>query len=191
MLRVYCSWPGVSAMMNFLLRGGEIAVGNVDGDALLAFGAEAIGEQREIDLAGRRGSLALDGANLVVVDRLRIVEEAADERGFAVVHAAGGGEAQQVLVVRFLAQKIVDGEWRETGGRVDMIIEVALPLLDFHGAVLVVVDDAVGALRGAEGDELGDDVGHGVASERMAPVHGLQPRERRRSGPLRLLAGMG
>ena len=29
-------------------------------------------------------------------------------------------------------------------------LEVALPLLDFHGAFLVVIDDAIGALRGAE-----------------------------------------
>ncbi len=49
MLRVYCSWPGVSAMMNLRRCGGEVAVGDVDGDALLAFGAEAVGEQGEVD----------------------------------------------------------------------------------------------------------------------------------------------
>jgi hypothetical protein len=30
-------------------RRGEIAIGDVDGDALLALGAQAVGEQREID----------------------------------------------------------------------------------------------------------------------------------------------
>ena len=35
------------------LRRREIAVGDVDGDALLAFGAQAVGEQREIDSARR------------------------------------------------------------------------------------------------------------------------------------------
>ena len=53
MLRVYCSWPGVSAMMNLRLGRREVAIGDVDGDALLALGAQAVGEQREIECAGR------------------------------------------------------------------------------------------------------------------------------------------
>ena len=53
MLRVYCSWPGVSATMKERAAGREIAVGDVDGDALLALGLEAVDQQREIDvLAG-------------------------------------------------------------------------------------------------------------------------------------------
>ena len=51
MLRVYWMCPGVSAMMNLRLRRGEIAVGDVDGDLLLTLGAQAIGEQREVDIA--------------------------------------------------------------------------------------------------------------------------------------------
>ncbi len=46
--------------------------------------------------------------------------------------------------------------------RLGWALEVALALLDLHGAVLVVVDDAVGALGGAEADQLGDDLGDGV-----------------------------
>ena len=53
MLRVYCSWPGVSAMMNLRLVGREVAVRDVDGDALLALGLQAVGQQREVDLAAR------------------------------------------------------------------------------------------------------------------------------------------
>ena len=45
MLRVYCSWPGVSATMKARLVGREIAIGDVDGDALFALG-----------LAGRRAA---------------------------------------------------------------------------------------------------------------------------------------
>jgi hypothetical protein len=41
-------------------------------------------------------------------------------------------------------------------------LEVALAFLDLHGAFLVVVDGAVGALGGAEGEEFGDDFGEGV-----------------------------
>jgi hypothetical protein len=78
-------------------RGGEIAVGDVDGDALLALGAEAVGEEREIQhllapLLGR----ARYGLQLVREDGLRVVEQAADEGGFAVVHAARRGEAEQI-----------------------------------------------------------------------------------------------
>ena len=51
MLRVYCTCPGVSAMMNLRLLGREVAVGDVDRDALLALGLEAVGEEREVDLA--------------------------------------------------------------------------------------------------------------------------------------------
>jgi hypothetical protein len=32
-------------------RRREVAVGDVDGDALLALGAQAVGQQREVDLA--------------------------------------------------------------------------------------------------------------------------------------------
>ena len=41
MLRVYCSWPGASAMMNLRMRGREVAVRDVDRDALLALGGRA------------------------------------------------------------------------------------------------------------------------------------------------------
>ena len=93
-------------------RRGEVAIGNIDGDALLALGAQAVGEQRKIDLAGRGGSLAFNGAHLVFVDRLRVVEQAADERGLAVVDAAGGGEAQQIFLA-LLPRGI--RRWRKTG----------------------------------------------------------------------------
>ena len=54
MLRVYCSWPGASPMMNLRLRRGEVAVRDVDGDALLALGRQAVGEQRQVGLAAAR-----------------------------------------------------------------------------------------------------------------------------------------
>jgi hypothetical protein len=38
-------------------RRGEVAVGDVDRDALLALGAQAVGQQREVDLAVRRAAL--------------------------------------------------------------------------------------------------------------------------------------
>ena len=50
MLRVYCSWPGASPMMNLRRGGGEVAVGDVDGDALFALGAQTVGQQRQVDV---------------------------------------------------------------------------------------------------------------------------------------------
>jgi hypothetical protein len=95
MLRVYCSWPG------------EVAVGDVDGDALLAFGLQAVGQQRQIDrLAGR---LALQRVQLVGEDGTAVVEQAADERALAVVHAAGGEKAQGAMVF------VVRGDVGENG----------------------------------------------------------------------------
>ena len=54
MLRVgIVRWPGVSAMMNFRrARSRNSAVGHVNRDALLAFGAQPVGEHNEkINLA--------------------------------------------------------------------------------------------------------------------------------------------
>ncbi len=89
--------PGRIRDDEFAARCREVAVGDVDGDALLALRAQAVGEQREIEHAGRGRSLAFDRANLVVVYRLRVVQQPADEGRFAVVDRACGGEAQQVL----------------------------------------------------------------------------------------------
>ena len=90
--------------------GREIAVGDVDRDALLPLVLQAVGEQREIDiLAGGaipRGVLA-DGGKLILVDHLRLVEEPADERALAVVDAAAGDEPQHRLVL-VAAQVLAD-----------------------------------------------------------------------------------
>ena len=71
MLRVYCSWPGVSATMNERLRRREEAVGDVDGDALLALGLEAVDQQREIDVVAGRAVLAASRAAASRADRRR------------------------------------------------------------------------------------------------------------------------
>ncbi len=76
--------------------GGEVAVGDVDGDALFAFGAQAVGEQGEVGgVLAALGGDGLDGLHLVGQDRLGVVQEAADQGGLAVVDGAGGREAQQ------------------------------------------------------------------------------------------------
>ena len=54
-LRVYCTCPGVSARMKRAHGGGEVAVGDVDGDALLALGPQAVDQQRQVRACPGRG----------------------------------------------------------------------------------------------------------------------------------------
>ena len=91
MLRVYCSWPGQSATMNLRRRRLEIAIRDVDGDALLALGLQAVDEQREIGHFARGAPAAAvvgDGGELVVEHLARVVQQAADQRALAVVDAS-------------------------------------------------------------------------------------------------------
>jgi hypothetical protein len=82
--------------------GAEVAVGDVDGDALLTLGAQAVGEQREVDAAAGGAlfdGVAADGGELVLVDLAGVVEEAADEGALAVVDAAAGEQAQELFLL--------------------------------------------------------------------------------------------
>jgi hypothetical protein len=81
-------------------RRAEEPVRHVDRDALLAFGFEAVDEQREVDvLAGGAVLLAvpLERGELVFQDELRVVEKPSDQGGLAVIHRAARQEAQQAL----------------------------------------------------------------------------------------------
>lgn len=76
--------------------GGEVAVGDIDGDALFALGTQAVREQRQVQaLLSAAPRCALNGAELVGEDRFGIVQQPADQRGLALVHASGGGQAQK------------------------------------------------------------------------------------------------
>src|ERR1019366_2505156 len=136
-------------------RGGKVAVGHVDGDALFALGAQPVGEQREVQAAVCLSGFA-DAGELVFVDRLRIVQQAPDERGLAIVHAARGGEAQQLAQKypsRFLSSMEPSWSWSITrfsrSDRRNSLISAMI-----FGTV--------------------------SASERIAPVHGVHPSERMR-----------
>ena len=81
----------------------ERAVRDVDGDPLLALGAQAVGEQREIDVvvaAPARG--VLDVLELVDEDLLRVVEQPADQGRLAVVDGSCRDEAKQLGVEELL-----------------------------------------------------------------------------------------
>jgi hypothetical protein len=77
--------------------GVEVAVGDVDRDALLALGAQAVGQQGEVGVAvaAALGRL-LDVLELVLEDRLRVVQQPADERRLAVVDRASGCEPDEL-----------------------------------------------------------------------------------------------
>ncbi len=89
--------PGRVGDDELALRGGEVPVGDVDRDVLLPLGPQAVGEQREVDVA-LAPPLAgvLHGLELVLEDRLRVVEQAPDQGALAVVDAARRGEPQQI-----------------------------------------------------------------------------------------------
>ena len=77
---------------------GEIAIGNVDRNALLTFRRQAVHQQGEIggaapspDAAGIR----LEGGELVVGHLPEIVEQTTNQRRLAVVNAAAGDEAEE------------------------------------------------------------------------------------------------
>jgi hypothetical protein len=80
-------------------RCGEVSVGDIDRDALLAFGPQAVGQQRQVGvLLAALAAGPLDRGQLVLEDRLGVVEQPADEGALAVVHRACRGEAEDIHV---------------------------------------------------------------------------------------------
>jgi hypothetical protein len=83
----------------------EVAVGDVDRDALLALGLEPVRDQGEVDVVDRpvaaRGPGLRRGPahrrELVLVQPVGVVEQAPDQGALAVVDAADGDEAQELL----------------------------------------------------------------------------------------------
>src|SRR5271163_1693641 len=93
------------------LVGREVAISDVDGDALFAFGFEPVDQERVVDrLAGRAELLrvALKRRKLVLEDQLLLVKHPPDEGGLAVVDRTAGQETkgrEDRLVNRNIHQK--------------------------------------------------------------------------------------
>ena len=155
MFRVYWMCPGVSAMMNLRRGRGEVAVGDVDRDALLALGPQAVGEQGQVGvvlaalLAG-----PLHRGQLVLEDRLGVVQQPPDQGALAVVHRAGRGQPQDVHV------PVASARGSPAVPRAALpSSEVPLPLAVFHGGLAgPVVGAGLAALGDPGGRDLRDDL---------------------------------
>ncbi|MNZ92720.1 hypothetical protein D3C78_1117540 [compost metagenome] len=82
------------------LGGREVAVGHIDGDALLALGLQAVDQQRQVDVVTGGADflrIAGDGFQMIFVDHLRVVQQAPDQGALAVIDVTAGKEAQQLF----------------------------------------------------------------------------------------------
>ena len=81
--------------------GLEITVRDIDRNALFALGCEAVHQQGVIDRAALdravATAVAFERLHHVVRNAATLVEQPADERGLAVVHAAAGQDAKKRL----------------------------------------------------------------------------------------------
>src|SRR6266550_2287040 len=94
------------------LRRRKIAIGDIDRDLLLSLGFEAIRQQGKVEhgSGADAGRVRFQGMQVILIDRLRVVQQAPDQGRFAVVHTPQCREPKQVfrcvLLKKFLyAQK--------------------------------------------------------------------------------------
>ena len=140
--------------MKRALRGREIAIGDIDRDALFALGLEPVHQQREVDIVAvvpKRRESALERFELIVENQPRLVEQAADQRRFAVIDRAASQQSQQDAGVRADGRRLICDRRRAS--------EIALALLLFHRAGFVVIDQPALPLRGARAAHFGDHLG--------------------------------
>ena len=74
-------------------RSGEIAVGDIDGDALLPLLLQPIRQEGQVDVA--RPAVALQDCQCVVHDQLALEQQSTDQGRLPVIHRPAGHEAQQ------------------------------------------------------------------------------------------------
>ena len=92
---------------------GEGTISNIDRDALLALGRKPVHQEREIERSALRPDppgIGFEGLQVILEDQLRFIEQPPDQRRLAVIDAAAGDEAQQVLAL--LEREIVGDRGR-------------------------------------------------------------------------------
>ena len=78
--------------------GREIAIGDVDGDALFALGLQPIEQQGKIDLRSAGAvfaGIALERGQMILENEVLLVEQPAEQGRFAIVDRAAGEEPQR------------------------------------------------------------------------------------------------
>jgi hypothetical protein len=91
----------------FPARGGEVAVGHIDRDTLLALSAQSVCEERQVyDGISTAAGAFLDGNELVLENALGIIKQSSDESGFAVINRTGGGEAKKIHFGFFKSKRV-------------------------------------------------------------------------------------
>jgi hypothetical protein len=89
--------------------GREEAIGDVDRDLLLALGREPVEEEREIKLLALGpvfAGLNRERIQLVVEQQPGLVEQAADQRGLAVIDRPAGDEPQQAFAFVLVQERL-------------------------------------------------------------------------------------
>ena len=87
------------------LVGSKETIGDIDRDALLALGGQAIDQKGEVDvlaLCADFPGIILQRGQLVLEDHLGIIQKAADQRRLAIIHRTTGDEAEQGFVLMLL-----------------------------------------------------------------------------------------
>src|SRR5207253_207863 len=142
----------------FPLGSGEVAIRDIDRDALLAFGLQAVGQQREVDaFAAAPFVFALRPFDLVDEGALGFDKKPADESRFSVVDIAGGGEPENVTAQKYPSRFLSSMELEPWSM---ILVERSLIFAD-------VVSSAISSSVDAH--------------EATAPVHGAQPSVRKRT----------
>ncbi len=107
-----CARHHVARVLNVARRVGELeaaarrherAVRDVDRDPLLPLGTQAVGEERQVDVAvtaAERG--LLDVLELVGEDLLRVVQQPPEQRRLPVVDRTGGHEPEELRLHHLL-----------------------------------------------------------------------------------------
>ena len=145
----------------------ERAVGDVDRDALLALGAEAVRQEREVDVAVA-ATLArlLHVLELVGHHLLRVVEEPPDERRLPVVDGAARDEAKELR--------------RARSARMSLEVPDTLAVLHRRLAHLV-VRTRLATLGDPRRGDLADDLVDRGSLRADAPVQLMSPTVRKRT----------
>src|SRR5882724_6460959 len=86
----------------------EKSVGHIDRDALLALSLKPIDKQSEIDVLADRAvtpRIALECNELIFEDKLRVIQEAADQRRLPVIDRSARQKSQELFLPGRFHQK--------------------------------------------------------------------------------------